>query len=131
MSQIKTYRLATLEFNEELNLLTFTVKQDISIEVNEILEMIAYVEDFVGPKQHYGIIDFGSSVNSSNEARKTYAESEYLLKYRLADAFIVENLALKLIANFFINVTKPIIKTKSFTGKVEALKWIESLKKEE
>ncbi len=116
MLRNKQYPLAELQFNEELNLLFLKIKQDINIDVDEINEMIDYVKEYVGNKKHFAIIDFGESVNSSNESRKVYAESEYLLEFRLADAFIVKSLPLKLVANFFIRVTQPRIKTKSFTS---------------
>ncbi len=98
--------------------------------MDDIKEMIEYVIEFVGKRRHYAIVDFGSQVNSTTESRNMYAQSEYLNAYRIADAFIVETLALKLIANFFIKVTKPKIKTRSFTNIPDAIEWIEGLKKE-
>jgi len=130
MKNIKQYRLAVLEFNEDKNLLIFKVNQNITVEVEDINEMISYVIEFVGHRRHYAIVDFGSQVNSTTESRNIYAQSEYLNKYRIADAFIVETLALKLIANFFIKVTQPKIRTKSFTNIPDAMEWLEGLKKE-
>lgn len=128
MIREKQYPLAELRFDEEENLLFLKVKQDITIDVAEINEMIDYVKEFVGSKKHFAVIDFGESVNSSNESRKVYAESNYLLEFRLADAFIVRSLPIKLVANFFIRVTQPSIKTKSFTSEAAAKEWIESLR---
>lgn len=87
--------------------------------------MIEYVKEFMGDKKHMAIIDFGASVGSTTEGRKVYAVSDYLLKNRIADAFLVRSLSMRLIANFFIRVTKPKIPTRLFTSEVEAFKWLD------
>ena len=125
----KQYPLATLEYNEVKNILFYRVKQDQVVDVAEIKEMLVYVQEFMGPKQHYAVVDFGGSLSSSTEARQIYADSEYIQKYRIADAFLVKSLPVRLIANFFINVTKPKVNTRLFTEEDKAVKWLETLKK--
>jgi hypothetical protein len=80
MSNIKTkeYPLATLEYNPETNILIYRVKQDIEVDVYEITEMLKYVEEFIGFVKHHAVIDFGSNVMSTTEARNKYAESIYI-----------------------------------------------------
>lgn len=128
MLKTKEYRLATLEYDAEKNILFYRVKQDITIDIAEIKEMIEYVKEFMGEKKHLALIDFGSSVGSTTEGRRVYAEEIYLTKYRIADAFLVNSLSMRLIANFFIKVTKPKIATRLFTSEIEAVKWLENAK---
>ncbi|MBL7912035.1 MAG: hypothetical protein JNJ41_13335 [Bacteroidia bacterium] len=128
MLKTKEYRLATLEYDAEKNILFYRVKQDITVDVAEIKEMIEYVKEFMGEKRHLALIDFGSSVGSTTEGRRVYAEEIYLTKYRIADAFLVKSLSMRLIANFFIKVTKPKIATRLFTSETEAIKWLENAK---
>jgi hypothetical protein len=52
-------------------------------------------------------------------------------KYRIADAFLVKSLGVRIMANFFIKVTKPKVNTRLFTDEKEAIKWLEGLKKAE
>ncbi len=125
----KEYPLATLQYDEEKNILFFRVKQDQVVDVAEIKEMLVYVQEFIRPKEHYAVVDFGGNLSSSSEARDIYAQSEYILKYRVADAFLVRSLPVRLIANFFIKVTKPKVNTKLFTDETQAVNWLESLKK--
>jgi hypothetical protein len=127
----KQYPLATLEYNEEKNILFYRVKQEQVVDVSEIKEMLFYVQEFMGPKTHYAIIDFGGNLSSSTEARDIYAQAEYIQKYRIADAFLVKSLPVRLIANFFIKVTKPKVNTRLFTDETQAINWLESLKKTE
>jgi len=128
MLQTKNYPLATLEYSPEKNILIYRVKQDITVDVAEIKEMIEYVKEFMGDKKHMALIDFGMSVGSTTEGRKVYAESDYILDNRIADAFLVRSLSVRLIANFFIRVTKPKIPTRLFTSEAEAFKWLEAFK---
>ncbi len=128
MLQTKVYPLATLEYSPQKNILIYRVKQDITVDVEEIKEMISYVQEFMGETKHMALIDFGASVGSTTEGRKVYAESRYLLEHRMADAFLVKSLSMRLIANFFIRVTKPKIPTRLFTSEAEAIKWLEGYK---
>lgn len=125
----KEYSLATLQFDSEKNILFYRVKQDLVVDVEEMIEMLTYVQEFMGQVRHYAVIDFGANVTSSTEARQIYADALYIQTYRIADAFLVKSLPVKLIANFFINVTKPKVNTRMFNDEVSAVKWLETLKK--
>ncbi len=127
--RIKQFEFARLEYNESTNILIYRVKQGIVVDVHEISEMLKYVEEFMGYVHHYAVIDFGDNLLSTTEARKAYALSSYIQKYRIADAFLVKSLAVRLVANFFINVTKPKIRTKLFTSEAQALQWLENIEK--
>ncbi len=125
----KVFPLATLEYDEQKNILFYRVKQEQVVDVSEIKEMLIYVQEFMGPKKHYAVIDFGGNLSSSTEARQIYADAEYIQKYRIADAFLVKSLPVRLIANFFIKVTKPKVNTRLFTDEKEAVKWLEVLER--
>ena len=125
----KKYPLAVLEYDEETNILYFRVTQDQVVDVEEIAEMVNYVREFIGEEEHYAVVDFGGNLSSSHEAREMYASSDYIRTYRKADAFLVRSLAVRIIANFFINVTKPKVNTKLFTDEAAAVKWLEGLQK--
>lgn len=117
----KDYPLAKLEFDEQKNILFYRVKQDQVVDVAEIKEMLVYVQEFMGPVRHYAVIDFGGNLSSSTEARQVYADAEYLQKWRIADAFLVKSLPVRLIANFFIKVTKPKVNTRLFVDEEAAV----------
>lgn len=125
------FDLAQLKYDEKLNVLFFRVKQDIEVDVKEIGEMLRYVEEFMGPKRHLCVVDFGTHVSSSSEARKLYADSPYIQNYRIADAFLVKSLALSLVANFFIQITKPKVKTRMFSDENQAVEWLLKMAEQE
>lgn len=123
----KDYRLAYLTFDKKRNILYFRVKQDIVIERTEFNELMGYVEDFMGEVAHYAITDFGGTLLSSTESRQAYATSDYIKKYRLADAILVNSLPTRILINFFVNVVKPEVKTRLFSNKSSAILWLETL----
>lgn len=127
----KQYPLATLQYDEQKNILYYRVKQEQVVDVAEIKEMLRYVQEFIGQVKHYAVVDFGGNLSSSTAARQIYADAEYIQKYRMADAFLVKSLPVRLIANFFINVTKPKVNTRLFTDESSAVKWLEELKNSE
>ncbi len=125
----ETFPLAKLEYDSETNILTYRVKQGITVDVPEMNEMLRYVEEFMGAKRHLAVIDFGGNLLSTTEARALYAESGYIQKYRIADAFLVRSFAVRLVANFFINVTKPKVPTKLFGDEKQAILWLSNFGK--
>jgi hypothetical protein len=50
-------------------------------------------------------------------------------RFTLADAIVVESLAHKLIANFYLKINKPLVPTRVFSNTKEAEKWLLSFKK--
>jgi len=126
MSNIRTksYPLATLEYNPETNILIYRIKQGIEVDVYEITEMQKYAEEFKCYVKHYAVVDFGSNVMSTTEARNKYAAPNYIQTYRIADAFLVKSLGAKIVANFFIKVTRPQTPTKLFTDEQTAINWL-------
>jgi len=86
--------------------------------------MLKYVEEFIGFVKHHAVIDFGSKFMSTTEARNKYAESIYIQTYRIADAFLVQSLGVRIVANFFIKITRPKIPTKLFTDEKAAINWL-------
>ena len=59
----------------------------------------------------------------SKEAREVVASREFMGK-TLAKALIVDSLKHRIVGNFYLSVNKPNIKTKIFSERAEALKWL-------
>ena len=125
--KIKQYPLAKLEYDETLNVLYYRIVQNMEVDVPQTLEMIEYVKEFIGEQKHTAIVDFGGNLSSTTEARNAYANSNYIKTYRLADAFLVKSVAVRIVANFFIKATKPSVNTRLFSDEAEALKWLSKM----
>lgn len=66
------------------------------------------------------ILDF---VRITTEGRR-YGASDEGQEYTKANAILVDNMAKKIVFNFFMNINKPKTPTKSFSTKEEAFKWL-------
>jgi hypothetical protein len=64
-------------------------------------------------------------LNVDPECRK-YAATEESNRYTVADALVVNSVALRLIANFYVKVNKPVRPTKIFTSVDDAVSWLYS-----
>lgn len=109
------------------DVLTVVMKPNIDLGIPEMAELLEFSANFQGYQKRYTIIDTRSNYNSTPEVRDFYAKSEYN-KYRLADAFIVNSLAMRLLINFYIKINKPSIPSKMFNTPEAAVAWIDSLK---
>lgn len=77
-------------------------------------------------KKFYNLITVGEYTIADHAARvlSTSKEGSY---YKLADAFVINSLPQKLVANFYMNFHKPFVPTRFFNSKSEALAWLRNL----
>lgn len=120
--------IANLKYDD--NILYVIIKENVDLGIPEMDELLEFSAKFTNYEKRYTIVDTRSNYNSSQEVSNHYANSDYN-KYRYADAFIVNSLAMRLLVNFYIRFHKPKIPTKLFNDEQSALNWINSLKKEQ
>ena len=51
--------------------------------------------------------------------------------FTLADSFVIHSLAQKILANFYLKISKPVLPTKVFNKPDEAEAWLQTLDAEE
>lgn len=125
----KEFPLIILEYNEEKNILFVRVKQEEVLDAAEAKKILEYVEEFMGTIKHYAVLDFGTNVITSAEARKIHSQSDYLKKFRIANAIVVNSLPHRLIAQSYLKLNKPQVNTRIFTEEDKAVKWLETLER--
>ncbi len=76
------------------------------------------------------LIDAGEFTSVDKEVR-IFSASEESNIYTLADAIAYYSFAQKLIADFYITHNNPVVPTKAFPTKEEAIKWLETFKKKQ
>jgi hypothetical protein len=77
-------------------------------------------------KRYVVLVSSGYLAGISKEARELTASKDYVVN-TLAKAIILENTGHQLIGNFYLKVNKPHIKTKLFTDREKALKWLREI----
>ena len=99
------------------------VKLEDAIELRE-----KSIKMFEG-KRFLALVDASNILGSmTNEARNFFAKDEKLASHRMAQAIVVNNLALSLLANFYLRVNRPIREARIFKEKSNAVKWLETKK---
>lgn len=75
------------------------------------------------PYAYLGVLGEFSVV--TEEAKKLMASKE-IIGNTVAKALLIQSLSDRILANFYLKVTRPILKTKVFTNREKAISWLKS-----
>jgi hypothetical protein len=95
-------------------------------DVEDAKFMVEKAGEFGQGQKFKSLILVGPEIEPSPKAQ-AYSSSPEGCKYKLADAFVVNNVAQKLIGNFIIRFFRPEIPTKVFSDQERALEWLNEL----
>jgi hypothetical protein len=100
------------------------VFDDVEIDVCDCIENLKAIMELSGGKPYIMLTD-GRNINAHTtpEARTFVAGAE-ASKNRIAEALVVNSMATRLTANFYLQVNKPISPTRLFKSDIEALEWL-------
>ena len=65
----------------------------------------------------------GSTTQFTNEAREFSASKEGL-RFSIAEALVVKNLAQRMVVNFYLKINKPSVTSKAFDSEDAAAEWL-------
>ena len=112
------------------DVLLIDIKPECSIEVEDVLELKQAAEELGGGRRLFNVIKVGPFTLPSKLARELSCSPKGS-EFKKADAFVLNSLAQKIIANFMVKVNNPVVPTKHFSSEDEALEWIECLRQKE
>ena len=115
---------ATVHYEEPVMHMKF--KENVEIEKEHVLELIAQAELLSNKKPYFLFSDARGFIEISAEAKKTAAD-KHLASLVKANAVVVDTLAMKLVGNAFLNVNKPHFPTRIFTCPDKAMEWLKNL----
>ncbi|PCH92559.1 MAG: hypothetical protein COB85_08035 [Bacteroidetes bacterium] len=123
-----TTQAATVSrFDDETIMLK--ISEGANIKVPEVTEFRDRILELASQKKFLLLIDISDVFfSSSNEAMKVFSQDSELVKLRVAQAIVVDNLAIKLLANFYIKVARPPGEAKLFKRMSEAVSWLSEQK---
>lgn len=98
---------------------------DMDLEAHHGEENLEAVKKLTGGKPYLVISDGRVNVRVSPEAR-AFAASETACMNRIAEAILVNSVATRLTANFYIKFNKPRTPTRVFTDEQKALEWLKN-----
>ena len=125
MSQqiINTKKAIVTKITDRIVLLEF--KPDIIFELEDATEVNTIIYDLIKGQPFLSLIDISNRYGSiSAEARDYFAKDQKTKNIRLAEAFVVNNLPMRILANFYKQFHKPPNPIKFFKNKKEAVNWL-------
>ena len=109
----------------EDGILQIVVKDNVDVGIEECIELTNAFQALIGKKKVPLLHVVGNYVNMDKEARE-YSASEAGLRYSIAEAFVINSLPNKIIANFYMRINKPSVPTKFFGSIREAEEWLKN-----
>lgn len=108
------------------NIVYVHLKDNCEININWQEKMLKVYEEITEGKRMHFLFTAGDGVSITKEARDnaTKIEDQSLIG---ASAVVVDNLAYKLIANFYLKFNKPKRPYKVFSNKSEAVLWLKTI----
>ena len=115
-------------FLREDGIIEVKFKDDVLLSLEDCKELLFHYRKLTAGKKVPILHLIGKYMNVTKEARE-YSASEEGLKYSAAEAFVFDSLPHRIIANFYLNVNKPLAPTKFFKTKKEAEIWLKKFLK--
>jgi hypothetical protein len=110
------------------DLMHIHLKAGAEMELSDAILIVEAMGKIGKGKKYPVLIDAGEFVSVDKEVR-IFSASEESNLYTIADAIAYYSFAQKLIADFYIKNNQPVVPTKAFSTKEEAIKWLETFKK--
>ena len=113
---------STIQLRED-GIIEVNFADELLLDVTECKELLSNYSSILSNKKVPILHVFGKYMNVTKEARDFSASPEGL-EYSLAEAYVLNSLAHKILANFYIKFNKPKVPTQFFTTKEEATVWL-------
>lgn len=107
-------------------ILFFTYKENLELNIEAAKIIVQDRINFQAKKSFPAFVDCRGIKSISKEARDYFAKKGSDLI--IASALLYDSPVHKIIANFYLQINKPVVPSKAFTNKEEALKWLEQFK---
>tara|TARA_B100000809_G_scaffold160242_1_gene157617 strand:+ start:2277 stop:2657 length:381 start_codon:yes stop_codon:yes gene_type:complete len=104
--------------------LLINFKDDADVGIEEAEEIMNSSSIMVGEKQFYVLINAKDIFVSVDHKSRKYMAEHGIHKYNIAQAMVVNNMPVRIIANFYLNFYKHTYPMKVFTDIVKARKWL-------
>jgi hypothetical protein len=114
----------------EPNLLENKIRDGFTLNAEDVLELKKVNIELTNDSHYAILVIFGHLTEVTKEARELIASKEFQ-RNTIAKALLVDNIGHRLVGNFYLTVNRPHIKTRLFTDRDLAIKWLkeELLKK--
>jgi hypothetical protein len=114
--------------NKETLFIDIQAEKEFNVE--DFRELKSAAEELGEGKKFYNLINVGDLTIPDKEARELSCSKEGSA-YKKADAFVINSLPQKIMANLMMKINTPIVPTQFFNSLEEAESWLQSLRMKE
>ncbi len=125
MIQFSTSK-ADMSFSE--GILLMKIHADEHLEIEDFKEVFAKRDELIG-NQIYGVLFDGQNFHTASKETRDFL-ADYNPPNQVGVAVVSKVIAIRLLANFFMNVSKPKTPTKLVATKEDGKNWLNKLLKE-
>jgi hypothetical protein len=100
------------------------IKDEVTLDKEGVLEMKRANMSLAQGQKYATIVTVGFLSGITKEARELMATEEFI-QDAVAKGLIVETLGHRIAANFYMRVNKPVMLTRVFKSREEALRWVQ------
>lgn len=104
----------------------YKTKPNVTINIEDIMEHYHYFEKTYSGQEFLNIYEFADNSDMDDDVRK-WASDPTGNNFTIADAFVINSMAQKLLGNFYLTFHRPVKPTKLFNSLQDAEKWLKSL----
>ena len=112
------------KINDKIICLEF--KNGVDFELEDAIETDKIYYELCDGKPFCSLIDARVYGSISSEARDFFAHDDLVKDIRIAEAFVITNLGIRMLAKFYITFNKPNNPIKIYNKYDDAYKWLES-----
>lgn len=121
---MKTYKCKASTITPiDNNILLINILPDVKFEMEDYMELFNAVGQIGNGAKFYNLIHVGDYTIPSAEVRDISASIDGS-RFKIADAFIINSLAQKIVANGYLKINKPVVPTRVFNRVNLALDWL-------
>ena len=112
---------------EQVDGIILCVLESETVDLSIAKMAVAYRVKLFGDKDYPIIVSIKNVKHITKEARDYLASKDGCSKTK-AVAIFIDSIVMSVIANFFLQINKPLVPTKLFTDKISAIEWLRTYK---
>lgn len=118
---------STIQLNAE-GFICVSTREDASIDKEEVDRISSAIIRLTKSEPCFLLVVPSIGSHADAETREYAAKTRSIGKHIIAEAVVVANLALRILANFYIKFSKPQHKIRVFASETEASQWLKNEK---
>lgn len=104
-------------------IISFEITEGYEITVQDVKDMTEIVGELGEGKKFCNLIYMPEFENISFKVRE-YTAGKERARFSIADAFVINSMAMQIIGNFYLQFHKPYLPTKIFNSEDKAIEWL-------